>query len=180
MPSKVPSEPQVCQHCGKDMGRYPRPRGLCYGCYKDVTIRLQYAANRKFAPWAKADATMSHIYQEPKAGPRRAGDSSHRCFWCLKWRCERIFQLCPECQDELNERLKTMPKEDFSSTETGGTQCDEKPYRRWSEADLAECVRLHEEGWSYDRIGEHFGRNISSIGVVIRQHRARLLEGEQP
>lgn len=113
MPSKIPSKPQICQHCGKKMGRFPRPRGLCWTCYKDVAIRHQYAANRKFAPWA-GDGRP----QEPKAVPRQPSDSTHRCFWCLKWRCDRMFQLCQECQADLDKRLKTMPKEDFRSTES--------------------------------------------------------------
>jgi hypothetical protein len=82
-----------CLHCGKPATSC---RQLCAVCYRNKTIREQYA-------------TMNDTAERKGRPERQAGDPPYRCLWCSQWRCQEPLRTCSACAAWYRERALDMP-----------------------------------------------------------------------
>ncbi len=89
-----------CLHCGRSSLK-GGGRGLCAPCYLDLDIREMYPTLRDYGgPWEG----------EPDPRPdQQPGDPSHRCVWCMAFRCDGPLEKCGECEAEYKTLAAGMP-----------------------------------------------------------------------
>ncbi len=69
------------------------------------------------APRRRSEYRPRHDYQDAEAKavkaalaePRPPGGPTHRCFYCLRWRCWRPLSLCADCLAWLEAARVGMP-----------------------------------------------------------------------